>query len=135
MEEESITDANSISVDTFSHAYSAQRENANAIFTSEKLDKSDELVDAVNNLTINDAKYYESSTATTSDAQGNLTINPETVTHTSNISFEQKLLSYRTIPILPPPTNLRFVSIKLMPQTLLTPGTKKIVTDVALGGA
>ena len=37
---------------------SAQRENSNAIFTSENLDKLDELVDAVKNLKINYAKYY-----------------------------------------------------------------------------
>ena len=70
------------------------------IFTSEKLDKSYELVDAVNNLTINDAKYYESNTATASDTQCNLTQNLETVTrtskgnekftHTNNRNFEQK---------------------------------------------
>ena len=59
VEEESIADANNFTVDTFSHMSNTQRENANEIFTSEKLDKSDELVDAVNNLTINDAIYYE----------------------------------------------------------------------------
>ena len=51
-------DANNVASDTFSHASNTKRDNANAIFTSEKLDKSDELVDAVNNLTINYAKYY-----------------------------------------------------------------------------
>ena len=52
-----------------------------------------ELVDAVKNFTINDAEYYESSTATKSDLQGDLTRNPETVTPTSNRKIEQKLLS------------------------------------------
>ena len=52
------------------------------------LDKPNELVDAVKNLTINYAKYYESNTATASDAQGNLTHNPKTVTYTSNGNFE-----------------------------------------------
>ena len=89
MEEESISDVNNVTSDTFSHTPNTQRENANVIFTSEKLDKLDELVDAVNNLTINDAKYYESNTATASDEQGNLTSNPETVTHTSNRIFEK----------------------------------------------
>ena len=89
VEEEYIIDANNVTVDTFIHASNAQRENSNAIFTSEKLDKLDELVDAVNNLTINDAKYYESNTATASDEQGDLTSNPETVTHTSNRIFEK----------------------------------------------
>ena len=71
-------------MDAFSHVYNTWRENANAIFTSEKLDKSDDLVDSVNNLTINNTKYYESNTVTASDAQGNLTRNPDTVTHTRN---------------------------------------------------
>ena len=52
----------------------------NAIFRSEKLDKSDDMVDAVKNLEINDAEYYESNTVTAIDAQGNLTRNLETVT-------------------------------------------------------
>ena len=79
-----MTDDNNVIADTFSHAPNAQRENANAIFTSENLDKSDELIDAVKNLKINDAEYYESKTATENDAQGGLTRNPETETHTSN---------------------------------------------------
>ena len=31
---------------------------ANAVFTSEKLDKLDDLVDAVKNLKVNNAEYY-----------------------------------------------------------------------------
>ena len=69
MEEELITDANNANSDTFIHASNRRRENANAVFTSEKLHKSDKLVDAVKNLTINDAEYYESNTETASDAQ------------------------------------------------------------------
>ena len=52
-------DANNATADNFSHTPNTQRENANAIFTSEKLDKSDELADTLENLTINDTKYYE----------------------------------------------------------------------------
>ena len=62
-------------MDTFSHASNTKRENANIIFTSEKLDKPGKLVYSVNNLTINKAGYYESNTATASDAQGDLTQN------------------------------------------------------------
>ena len=40
--------------------------------------------DALHYLSINDAKYYESNTATVIDARGDLTRNPETVTHTIN---------------------------------------------------
>ena len=76
MEEESITGANNATADTFSHASNTQRENANVSYKNQNLDKSDKLVNAVKKLTINDAKYYESITATMSDAQGNLTQNP-----------------------------------------------------------
>ena len=37
MEEESIRDAYTVTADTCIHAYSAQRENSNMVFTSEKL--------------------------------------------------------------------------------------------------
>ena len=68
-------DANNFTADKFIHTSNTQRENANTILTSKKLDKSDELADAVKDLTINDAKYYESNTAAASDAQGELTYN------------------------------------------------------------
>ena len=55
-EEESITDANNVTSDAFSHASSLQRESADTIFTREKLDKSDKIVKAINNLTMNNAK-------------------------------------------------------------------------------
>ena len=58
MEEESITDANDITVDTFSNASNTQIENSNVIFASENIDKSDMLVDAVKIFTINDSEYY-----------------------------------------------------------------------------
>ena len=60
--ERKIADSNNATADIFSHASNTQIANANLIFTSEKIDKSDDLVDAVNNLTINDAEYYESKT-------------------------------------------------------------------------
>ena len=91
MEEESITDSNNFTADTFSCESIVQRENANAIVTSYKIDKLDELVDAVKNLTIKDAEYYESNTAIASDSKG-VILNPETVNHTINRNFEHKLL-------------------------------------------
>ena len=95
-EEESITDVNNVTADAFSQASSSQRENADAIFKSDKIDKSYELVNAINNLTIND-NVYELNRATASDTQGNITSNPDTVTHTSNIILDETLLSCRTI--------------------------------------
>ena len=97
-----MVDVNNVTTDTFSHTSNTQKENANTILTSEKLDKSDELVNAVNNLTINDNEYYESTLATSSDTQGDLTRNLETCTHTrngketvtyiSNGNFEQNII-------------------------------------------
>ena len=59
-------DGNNVTSYTFIHMSNTQRDNENAIFTSEKLDKSEGLVDAVKNLTINNAKYYKSNTSTQS---------------------------------------------------------------------
>ena len=75
MEEESVADSNNVTADTFIHASNTHRGNANKLFTSKNLDKSDELVYAVNNFTINNAKYYESNTATEIDAKEYLTRN------------------------------------------------------------
>ena len=111
-EEESIKYANNITADVFSHASSSPRENLNAICTSEKLEKSDKLIEAINNLTINNAGY-ELNTATASYAQGNLMSNPDTVTHTSNGIFDQKLFSCWTI--ITCPTDRKSVGQVIMP--------------------
>ena len=71
-EEESITDANTVTADAFSHTSSSQRENVDAVFTIEKLYKSENLVNTINDLTINDAGY-ELNKAIASDSQGDLT--------------------------------------------------------------
>ena len=125
------------------------REVATAIFISEKLDKLNELVDAVNNLTINNTKYFESNTATASDAQSDLTHNPETATctsncnetvhHTSNGNFEQTILSNQTIPVvfltMNPSIDQSIDPIVIAPQTLLMTTMKEVVSDAALGDA
>ena len=51
---------------------------------SEKLDKLDNLADALKYFRINNARYYASKSATANDAQGDLTRNLKTVPHTSN---------------------------------------------------
>ena len=85
----------------------------------------DDIVHTVKNLTVNDAKYYESNIATASDAQGDLTRDPKTVTHTINRNFEQKILSNQTIHVLPPEINpgidQEISLIILAPQMLLMP--------------
>ena len=83
-DKESKSDANNVTADTSSHTLNTQRYNANAIFTSEKLDKSDELADTLKYLTINDAEYYVANSATKNDAKGDPASNPKTVTHTSD---------------------------------------------------
>ena len=59
----------------FSHTSSSQIENSNATFISEKLEKSDEIVNEVNKLTINDA-VYKLNTSAARDAQGDLKSDP-----------------------------------------------------------
>ena len=80
--------ANNFTANKSSHAYNTHRENIKAILTSERLDKWDELVEIVKKLIINNIKYYELITSSVSDSQGNITSNPEKVTHTSNRKFE-----------------------------------------------
>ena len=74
-----------------------------------------------------------------SDAQGNLTQNPERVTHNSNRIIEQKLFIYLKIPVLPPPKNLGIdqgiAPILLAPQTLLNPVTNKVFAYLNSGSA
>ena len=108
----------------------------------------DKLEDTLKYLKINYTKYYESDTTTTSDAQGDPTHNPKTVTHTSNgkgkvmdtrnKNFEQKPLSNRTLPVIAPTINpridLRIVPIVEATQTLLTPEMKEVVSDAECGG-
>ena len=96
------------------------------------------MVDAVKNLTINDAKYYGSNTATASDSQGDLTLNPETVTHNINRNetvtharkgnFEQNLFSNRTIPLA-----VLLINPKI--DQNISPATKEVVADTASGSA
>ena len=92
----------------------------------------DKLIDAINNLTINDIGY-ELNTETASDTQGDLTSDPDIVTHTRNIILHQQLLSCRTIGELFVLTPLTKPMIRLTPQTLLTPALKEIFADTKSG--
>ena len=126
-----------------------KRYNEDTIFTSEKLDKLDELEKSVKNLTTNNSEYYESNTVTASVAQGDLTHNKETITHTSNGNktvtrtgngiFKHKLLSNRNIPVLPPELNpsidKSIALILLASQRLLAPVMKEGVADAVSGSA
>ena len=84
-------------------------------------------------MTINDFEYYESNIVNASDAQGDLTRNPETFTHTSNVNFGQKLLSNRIIPVVVPTMNVRInqriAPIVMVPHMILAPATKEVVTS------
>ena len=70
-EEGAITDTSNVTADICSLASRSQRENPNAIFASEKLEKSDDLVDTVKDTTIEKVRY-ELNTETMSDAQVDL---------------------------------------------------------------
>ena len=61
----------------------SQRENPNAIFASDKIGNLDDLVDAVANMTTNDAGY-ELNISTTSDTQVEFASNLDKITHISN---------------------------------------------------
>ena len=99
-------------------------------------------------LTINNAKYYESKSVTASNTQVNLTHDIKTVTETrngkekftdnSNGNFEQKILRNRTLSIVVLTMNLgiddMIAPIGGSSQTLFMPATKEFVTDTACGG-
>ena len=77
-------DAHNVTADTFSQTSNTQRENANAILTSEKLNISDDLAETLNDLTIKDAEYYISDSVNANYAKGDPASDLETVTHTSD---------------------------------------------------
>ena len=128
-----ILDAHNVTVDNFSQTSNTQRENSNAILTSEKLDKSDALAEMLKELTINDAGYYASDSANANDAICDPASDPKTVTHTSdgnkrkvtdtsNRDLQQKLLSNRTLPIvtttMDPRIDNRIATCGEIPHTL-----------------
>ena len=132
--------------DTFSQMSNTQRENANTILTSGKLDKLDALEEMLKELAINDAGYYESDSAKRNDAKGNPASDPKTVTYTrdvkkrkvtdnSNGYIQQKLLSNWTLLILTTTTDPwidnRISTCSGNPHTIATHLTKEFITDAA----
>ena len=95
-EEKAITDANNITTDTFSPAFSPHRENMNARFAIEKLENSNELVNTVVNTRIKDAGY-ELNPVTMSDTKVEFSSDPDGINHTKNRITHQNLLSSRII--------------------------------------
>ena len=108
----------------------------------------DDIPDILNDLTINDAEYYVSNSAISNDAKVNFESNHKTGNHTSsgkvkvvdtsNGSFQQKLFSNRTLPVIVPTMNPRIENM-IAPiggssQTLFTPVTKKVVADAECSG-
>ena len=112
---------------------SPQRENSNAIFASDELQNSNNLVNAVaifDNITINDV-VYELNAATVSDSQVEFARDSNGINHTNNGINHQKILSRRTIGIrheevavLPHPMKLRIGAIVLAPQKLKLPAAQ-----------
>ena len=65
--------------------------------TSDNQDKSDALAETLKGLTIKDAGYYESVSATANDTKGNTASNPNIYIHTSdrkNIKFSDTSNGY-----------------------------------------
>ena len=88
-------DANNVTSDTFSLVLIPHRENFNAIFASEKLENSNNLIKSVTsfkNMTINDVGY-ELNTVTASDAEVKFTSDPDRITRTNNGITHQNILS------------------------------------------
>ena len=147
IEEES--DYNNVTVDNFSHTANTQRGNANAIFTSENLEKSDKMADKIKDLTINDAEHYVSNSAIANDKKCNPASDPKTATHTSeskgkvtdtsNRNTQQKLLNNRTLSFIVwtmnPMIDNRIGTIGGASKTLLTPATKEVIVETACGSA
>ena len=71
-------------MDNFSHTSNTQRDNANAILTSEKLDKSDKVAETLNYFTINHIEYYVSDSADKNDVKVDPAIDSNAVTHISD---------------------------------------------------
>ena len=63
--------------------------NPNRIFASEKLENSDDLVDEVANMTINDVRH-QLNAVTVSYTQFKFASNTDTITHTRNRITHQK---------------------------------------------
>ena len=114
--------------------------------TSEKLDKSDDLVETLKKLKINDAGYYVSDSANTNDAKGGPASDLKKTTQTSNGKkrkitdtrnrvLQQTLLSNRTLPIInmamDPRIDNRIENCDGNPHTLAMPTTKEVITDAA----
>ena len=141
-----MLDANNVTMDNFSHTSNTQRDNANAIFTSENLDKSDDLADTLNYLTINNTEYYASNSETVNDAKGDPAINLKVVAHTSdwkgkvtdtgNRNLQQKLLSNQTLPVvltMNPRIDYNIAMIGGGSQTLSMPAMKEVVAGAVHG--
>ena len=137
-------DAHNVTEDTFSQTSNTQRDNENKILTSENLDKSDGLVENLKELTIIYAGYYESDSANANDAKGYPASDPKIynhtsdrkkrrVTDTSNGYLQQKLLSYRTLPIITMTMDHRIenrvATYGASLHKLLTTETTEVITD------
>ena len=139
-------DAHKVTADTFNQTPNAQRDNANTILTSEKLDKSDALSEMFKKLTINDAGYYASDSTNANDAKGDPTSDPKIVTHssdgkkinvmdTSSGDLQKKKLSNRTLPIITmtmyPRIDDSIATCSGTPHALTMPTTKELIMDAA----
>ena len=110
----------------------------------------DKLAETFKDFKINDTEYYVLNIANVNDAKGDPASDPTTVTHTSdgegNVTYtsnrilQQRLLSNRTLPIVPvvvpdmdPRIDNRITTMGGASNTILTHATKEVVADVTRG--
>ena len=142
-------DSQNVTAYTFSHTSNTQRDDSNVILTSKKLDKSDDLEETLNDLTVNDYVYYVSDSANANDTIGDPGSNPKIVPHngdgkiknvmdTRNRILQQALLSNRILPILTTKINPRIdnsiATCGGTPHTLAMPRTKGLIIETVRSG-
>ena len=139
-------DAHNVTADIFSQTSNIQREDANTIWTSEKLDKSYALAEMLKGLIIYVSGYYWSDSANANDAKGDPASDPKTGTHTSdnkkrkvtdtsNGDLQQKLLSNWTLPIITMEMDTQIdnmiTTCSENPHTIAMPLMKEVIMDAA----
>ena len=133
-------------MNTFIQTSNTQRENENKILSSEKQNKLDALAETLKLLTIKDAGYSESDSASANDATSNQASDPKIATHTSdekkrksidtsNRYLQQKLLRNQTLPIITtmidPRIDDRVAPCGASLDKLATPQTMEVIMDAA----
>ena len=137
---EEVLDSHNITADNFSHASNTQRDNANTILTSEKLDKLYNLEETLKYLTINYDEYYISNSANINDANAILQAIPKQLLtlvknrerlQTPATELLKYLLRNRTFSVvlqtMNPRIDYRIVMIGGASHMISTPATEEVI--------